>query len=325
MKKWMKRIIFSAAAIAFIGFVYYKGVYSKVYNQENTKQDLEIGADVENLTMKQIVKDMYNFPDRFAGTKANARAVQYVRNYFREAGLESYYEDSYYHRFYGEYLKCSRYYMLKVDGEVENVIGKISGKDSKRAVVISAHLDSFLGKGVLDNASGVAALLQTAKRLAADFEPGEYAVDIIFAAYNAEESGMLGSDAFYKDLSAHYTELYNINLDCVGAADRALAVKNLEKNSEKLYEDFLPFLDKHGIPYKDSAYAADPDGDPMGSSDHRAFQENGRAAIVLGEADLLGYSNTKKDKDLNVLDYSELDRLADAVEDFVVTTDGKIY
>ncbi|CEK40098.1 peptidase M28 family protein [[Clostridium] sordellii VPI 9048] len=45
------------------------------------------------------------------------------------------------------------------------MFGKIKGKDSSKAVIISAHLDSLGSKGVIDNASGVSALLDTSKNI----------------------------------------------------------------------------------------------------------------------------------------------------------------
>lgn len=325
MKSRAKKILLCVSAVIVIGFLSYQFVYARVYNQSNMDQDYTIGADVNQLTIEQIVEDMYHFPNRFAGTKSNALAVQYIRNYFRETGLEPYYGDSYYHSFYSESLKCSRYYMLPVDGMVENVIGKIKGQDSTKAIFITAHMDSFLGKGVLDNASGVAALLETAKKLSGKLKPGEYPVDIVFVAFNAEESGMEGSKALYSDISRHYLEFYNINMDCVGAVNRPLAVKNLYENSQELYREFLPYLEKHQIPYRDIVYAADSDGDPLGSSDHETFQENGHAAIILGEDEIRGITNTRRDKDMAILDFPELYRLTDTVADFLESTDGKIY
>lgn len=325
MKSGLKKIVISLAVIIIAGLVLYKGVYSKVYNQSNTQQDTVIGANVGELSPERVVNDMYDLPNRFAGTKSNARAVQYVRNFFREIGLEPYEGDTYYHSFYGEYLKCSRFFMLQVNGTVENVAGMIKGIDSTKAVVVSAHLDSFLGKGVVDNASGVAALLNTAKILSRDLQSGSYPVDIIFVSFNAEESGLLGSQALYEDMSQRYTEFYNINMDCVGVKDKALAMKNEFPNSEKLYKEFLPFLDKYNIPYENIVYAADEDGDAVGNSDNLVFQENGRAAIVLGETQLVGFTNTRKDKDLTLMDYKELVRLTNAVADFIISSDGRIY
>lgn len=325
MKPRTKKIVLSLAIVAVVGNLYYWGVYSRVYNQSNTKQNTEISAGIDRMTVETIVDDLTSFPNRYAGTKANSSAVQYIRNSFQEFGLAPFYEDGYYQSFYGNYLKNSRYYMVSVDGTVENIIGKIKGIDSTKAVILSAHLDSFRSKGVLDNASGTAVLLTSAKALSHSFPEGNYPVDIIFAAYNAEESGLLGSKAFYEDIAQKYEEFYNINLDCVGAAGKSLAVKNEYDNSDLLYEKFLPYLDKHQIPYKDILYATNGFGDTTGTSDHEIFQENGHAAIIIGEDAIYDIVHTKRDNNIQLLDFSEMDRLTDAIVDFIISTDGEVF
>lgn len=323
MKKTIKRVFTTIVIIAGICFLSYQGIYSKVYNQSNTKRDAVIGTDVEQLTAEKIIRDMADFSNRYAGSKANSSAVQYIRNYFHEIGIEPYYDQSYYQSFESNYLKCSRYFMVNVDGTIENVIGKIKGKDSTKAVVISAHMDSFLSKGVLDNASGTAVLLKTAQKLSQEFHPEEYPIDIIFAAYNAEESGLVGSRAFYQEFSNKYHDFYNINLDCVGAKDKPLAVKNEHDTSAELYKEFLPLLDKYKIPYKNIMYASNPDGEVLGTSDHEIFQEHGHAAIILGEDDIADIVHSKQDNSMENLDFDEIDRLILTVVEFIKTSNGK--
>lgn len=331
MKKTTKRILITLTSILLVlaaaGLIGYYGFYARVYNQANVTQNTEIGSNIQELTLQQIVIDMRAFPDRFAGTKSNAEAGQYIRNYFREAGLQPYDEEAgYYHSFHGTWLKNSDYYQIPVSGTVENVVGKIVGADSSKAVVLSAHFDSYMSKGVLDNASGVAVLLELSGRLAERFPEGIYPVDIVFVSFNAEESGLEGSRPFYEDIAKKYKEFYNINMDVVGALDKPLAFHNLDPNSEVLYADFLPVLTEHTIPVDhDAIYAADIHNNPLGRSDHVVFQENGRAAIILGESKLQGYTNTERDHDMAALDFPELARLTDAVEQFLVSTNGKLY
>lgn len=316
------------AVIVLTVLVGYFGFYARVYNQSNVKQNTEMGSNIHDLTLEKTVNDLVNFPNRFAGTKSNAEAGQYIRNYFREAGLTPYMEDenSYYHSFRGKWLKNSAYYEISVNGTVENVAGKIIGKDSTKAIVISAHFDSFMSKGVLDNATGVSVLLELSKRLASQFPAGSYPVDIVFVSFNAEESGLEGSRPFYDDISKRYDELYNINMDVVGAVDKPLAYNNQDANSSMLYADFLPILQEFEIPVDEVAiYAADIYNKPLGNSDHVSFQEKGHAAIILGESKLQGYTNTELDKEITAVDFPELNRLADAVEKFILTTNGKMY
>jgi len=88
-----------------------------------------------------------------------------------------------------------------------NVVGVLPGDDPKLAaesVVVSAHLD-HLGKGpavngdsiyngALDNASGVALMLESARVLAR--HAGKIRRSIVFIALTGEEKGLLGSDYF---------------------------------------------------------------------------------------------------------------------------------
>ena len=87
-----------------------------------------------------------------------------------------------------------------------NVVGLLEGSDpklKKEYLVISAHLDHLgigrpvdgdsLYNGAMDNASGVASLIETAKLLAAGSRPKR---SILFVALAAEEMGELGSQYF---------------------------------------------------------------------------------------------------------------------------------
>jgi hypothetical protein len=106
------------------------------------------------------------------------------------------------------------------DLAVSNVIGLIPGTDPAlrgQYVVMTAHLDHIgmtgsgedrINNGALDNAGGVAAMLEAARRLAAD--PPRRSVLIVALA--AEEMGLIGSDYLARhpvvaDVAA------NVNLD----------------------------------------------------------------------------------------------------------------
>ncbi|KHK90989.1 M20/M25/M40 family metallo-hydrolase [Novosphingobium malaysiense] len=86
-----------------------------------------------------------------------------------------------------------------------NLIGKLPGKHPEEgAVLFVAHWDHFgecgeptsedrICNGAIDNASGVAALTEVARRLAKGPQPDR---DIYFLATTAEELGLLGAHAF---------------------------------------------------------------------------------------------------------------------------------
>ncbi|MGW8134687.1 M28 family metallopeptidase [Sphingomonas zeae] len=87
-----------------------------------------------------------------------------------------------------------------------NVIGLIPGSDPKlkdQVVVLSAHLDHIgtneggegdrINNGALDNAIGIASLIEEAKRFKAATPPKR---TVMFLAVTAEEKGLVGSDYF---------------------------------------------------------------------------------------------------------------------------------
>ncbi len=89
----------------------------------------------------------------------------------------------------------------------ENVVAVLEGSDPslrREYVVLSAHLDHLgtgaavggdsIYNGALDNASGVAVMLEVARRLSADGRRPKRSV--LFVALTAEERGLLGSDVF---------------------------------------------------------------------------------------------------------------------------------
>ena len=121
--------------------------------------------------------------------------------------------------------------LTKKNADAFNVVGLLEGASAfPTAIVIGAHYDHLgLGGrhslapdktephlGADDNASGVAALLEIARELSARRE--ELKRDVLFVAFSAEESGVLGSTHFtrargeagMKEIAAM------INLDMVG-------------------------------------------------------------------------------------------------------------
>lgn len=88
----------------------------------------------------------------------------------------------------------------------QNVVGELEGSDRKlkhEYIIISAHLDHLgvgrpvdgdaIYNGAMDNASGIASVIETAKLLAAGPRPKR---SILFVALTAEEMGELGSAYF---------------------------------------------------------------------------------------------------------------------------------
>lgn len=299
-----------------------------VMNQDTTAINTEAGKNVDELNVQKIMEELCSeeYTGRVAGSEENVKAGQFIKNYFESTGLEPFCEGDYYQSFETFGLGSSRL----GTGNVDNVIGYIKGKDSSKAIVITAHFDHVLynGKNVLpgaiDNASGIATLLETAKCLSEKSKEQEFDYDIVFAAFNAEELGLVGCDKFIKNYKSKYDDWYNINIDCIGMnTGKGLAVKNGSKESNKLYEDFLKVLDSKNIKYEDIPYAYE-NGQVIGTSDHLLFQNEGDAALIIGQNGIGGIVHTPDDN-LDVIDYDNISQIKDAIVEFVVLNNSTIY
>jgi Zn-dependent M28 family amino/carboxypeptidase len=127
---------------------------------------------------------------------------------------------------------------LKVDAETgtrstRNVLAD-RGETNAPFIVVGAHLDSVSeGPGMNDNASGSAAVLETALRLAREPATG---TPIRFAFWGAEERGLIGSRHHVDALSAEERRRvrFYINLDMVGSVNpgRFIQLSQTERTAE---------------------------------------------------------------------------------------------
>ncbi len=106
-----------------------------------------------------------------------------------------------------------------------NVVGVIPGSDpvvGKEVVVLSAHLDHIgitkpvkgdaLNNGALDNAIGIASLIEEARRFTASGQAPKRT--IMFLAVTGEEKGLVGSDYFTNHPTVPLTSIVaDVNLD----------------------------------------------------------------------------------------------------------------
>lgn len=118
---------------------------------------------------------------------------------------------------------CQTYEVLgTVDANVVGHRPAAVDAEDRSAVLIGAHYDGLgmhpagmIFPGADDNASGVAALLEIARRLGE--RPADYGPDMVFVAFGGEEIGLLGSRAYVDAPSLPLSRLrVMINLDMVG-------------------------------------------------------------------------------------------------------------
>ncbi len=136
------------------------------------------------------------------------------------------------------------------EGPTANVIGYIEGNDPElkdEYIIIGAHLDGqgslgFLLPGALDNASGVACVLETARALAK--MKGNMKRSVMIILFGGEECGLLGS-LWYADHP--FIPLENIvmmfNLDMVGNGT------GLAAWGAQSYPDFLKHFENNNLEY----------------------------------------------------------------------------
>jgi Zn-dependent M28 family amino/carboxypeptidase len=165
---------------------------------------LPVTAQQQVLNTQQLLRDVEvlaadSLEGRLSGSQGNKMAQEYLIGRFSGIGLQPY-NNSYRHTFRLE----SRGVTVE---EAVNLVGYIPGKSDK-AIVITAHYDHVgvrkgeIYNGADDNASAVAILLETARRL-----PRLKKHPLLFVAFNAEEppyirTDLMGSQFFVDHLPA---------------------------------------------------------------------------------------------------------------------------
>ncbi len=168
-------------------------------------------------------------------------------------------------------------------GKTFNVIADSVAGDPENTIVIGAHLDGVPeGPGINDNASGSAAILALAEKIAASEAPNDNRIRL--ALWSAEEVGLVGSTAYVTDLKRNDpAELGRIsaylNYDMIGSENFTVGVYDANRSSypaedvtipagsaelEKIYTDYFDRVDQ---PWIDTEYS--------GRSDYQAFIDNG--------------------------------------------------
>ncbi len=163
---------------------------------------------------------------------------------------------------------------------LQNVLGKIEGKNPNEFVVIGAHYDHLgvdpmlandqIYNGADDNASGVAAVLQVAKAFLASGQQPERTV--IFAFWDGEEKGLLGSEYFM--LNCQFTKSIKgyLNYDMIGRNSNEANPAQMDYYYTEAYKSFGEWIEhdikKYNLNLDPIHHAWDR---PVGGSDNGSF------------------------------------------------------
>lgn len=216
---------------------------------------------------------------RQTGTDGEKKAADYISKRFKELGISSKGTDGYLQAF-SFAPKTNPHEKVKFtknqDGTItgRNVIGFINN-NAENTIIIGAHYDhlGYGGDGSLyrdsikavhngadDNASGVAVMLDLARKLKGKNTNNNY----LFMAFSGEEMGLLGSNYFVKNPTIDTKKVsYMINMDMVGRLkqDSTLAVYGTGTSSM-----FKQVLNAHNNKFK---LIEKESG--VGPSDHTSF------------------------------------------------------
>ncbi|WP_435414698.1 M28 family peptidase [Polaribacter aestuariivivens] len=154
---------------------------------------------------------------RKSGTSGIEKAAVYIENEFKKLGLKTFENlETYRQTFTFKNRRSGK------DITSSNILGVLEGKSKKdEIVIISAHYDhlgmktsgegDLIYNGANDDASGVTGVLALAKY----FKEVGNERTIVFAAFTAEEMGLIGSTHFGKGINAS-KYVAGINLEMIG-------------------------------------------------------------------------------------------------------------
>ncbi len=163
---------------------------------------------------------------------------------------------------------------------LRNILGVIPGKKSDEYVVMGAHYDHLgvdplldgdkIYNGADDNASGVAAVLQIARAFIESGEQPERT--IIFALWDGEEKGLLGSEYFMQTWAEPEKIKGYINFDMIGRNNNEAVPEHVVYFYTAAYPAFEEWLrndiKERGLNLKPDYRAWDR---PIGGGDNGSF------------------------------------------------------
>jgi aminopeptidase N len=236
--------------------------------QRNAKPEIKRKTLVPDFSKERLIKTIKfltseDLKGRKAGSEEALKVAGFIKEAFKEAGLEPYYENDYLEQWKEKELSLA------------NIAGRLKGP-SDACIVIGAHYDHLgmdakgnIYPGADDNASGIALLIELARIMAEIPHKRE----LIFVAFSGEELGRLGSRYFLRNMDLKRC-IAMINLDTVGRLfNKRLIIIGTPSAKE------WPLILKEASII--SGIEIDIAKEDLDSSDQKSFEESGIPAIQL--------------------------------------------
>lgn len=231
---------------------------------------------------------------RGAGKQGGRVASEYLASYLMGLGIEPFLSGSFFQPFeaYSEDFQKKKRYTVDPDSiqkyrkgvhrvlRLRNVLGMIPGKNEHQYIIVAAHFDHLgidenlegdkIYNGADDNASGVSAVMQIAKAFVeSGIKPQR---NVIFAFWDGEENGLLGSEYF----AQHCPFIDNIdgylNFDMIGRNTddtKPDYVVYFYSDSHPIFKNWLQDdIKRHNLDLSPDYRASDSQ---LGGSDNRTF------------------------------------------------------
>lgn len=292
-------------------------------SNDQTAPDQNQSSTQTDSIASEYLSEIQDLGPRIAGTKAEAAAAALLQKNLEELG----------------YTVTAEPFDYDVDGakgKSKNIIAVKKGT-SDETVILGAHYDSVdVGKGVDDNGSGVAVVLEAANVL----KDAETPQTIKFIFFGAEEVGLCGSDYHVSQMTPEDIKntILMINYDSLVAGDNAYVYGDVNEN-RKFRDLALKIADEQNLklitqPGDNPEYPAGTTGD---WSDHAAFKAAGIPHLyfestnwTLGEKDgytqvdvKLGENGEIWHTDFDTMDYISTnfpDRIEERLDTFTTVT-----
>lgn len=271
----------------------------------HAQSPLEKGLQSINRTSAEAIVEFLaddELQGREAGMHGSRVAARYIVSCLKEAGIRPLDKNGYYQPFeaYAKerqqrgrwqvhpdsvaVLKQGTHRSLKMD----NVLAYIPGKRSDEYVIVGAHFDHLgvdetladdkIYNGADDNASGVSAVLQIARAFALS---GEKPLrNVIFAFWDGEEKGLLGSKHFVQHCPFLKQIKGYLNFDMIGRNNKHEQPQHVVYFYTAAHPAFGEWLKQDITRY---GLQLQPDyrpwDNPVGGSDNASFARSGIPVI----------------------------------------------